>query len=81
MKYTNLKINRNGIYPVYNVHQINGFSQKHYIILRNLAKANFSFPIIYPDLKMGAIDFKFRQIIQYRRDEIIIKIDNDRLKH
>ena len=45
-----------------------------------MAKANFSFPIIYPDLKIGTIDFKFRQIIQSRRDDIIIKFDNDTLK-
>ena len=50
------------------------------MILRNLAKANFSFPIIYPDLKIGTIDFKFRQIIQSRGDDIIIKIDYDSLK-
>ena len=31
-----------------------------------------------PILNIGAIDFKFRQLIQSRRDDIIITIANDR---
>ncbi len=42
------------------------------IILRNLAKAINTRFFFSPDLKIGAIDFKFREIIQSRRDDIII---------
>ena len=37
-----------------------------------MAKTNFSYPIIYPDLKIGTIDFKLRQIIQSRKDDMIM---------